>query len=134
MEEFKVMEWDEKRGKSEEIDKIFEELQALKQIEKDFSDLVYIQAQGLDNVENKEDEMIKETKEAGILLKDAAMIQTKSWKLKIATKFSALGAGIGMIVGPVGAVIGSAIGAISGGILAKTAEKINTNELEKINF
>lgn len=133
-EELKIQEWDEDLSKKAELDFILDDLKALKQIELDLATIVGSQAEDLKKIEIAQEKSVETTKETGILLKEAALIQGKSLKFKIGARLSAIGAGIGILAGPIGVAIGTTIGAVTGVLIGGKIQKVQKKELDQINL
>ena len=134
IEEQKLSEYNPEEIKKNDFDSILSELNALKQIEKDFSSLVEGQNDDLKTTLEIQDKAITESREAGKSFQEAALVQNKGWKIRLAARLTALGAGIGLIAGPIGIAFGGAIGGFSGAVLGKKIEKFHKSEIRKVDF
>ena len=134
LEEQKFIEWDRKTNLQEDLEKIQTDLISLKEIEKEFSSMLIQETDSLNKAEELQEKSFQETLEAGKILKEAATIQAEGWKARIGAKFTAIGAGIGLIAGPIGSAIGGMIGGITGASIGNKIEKIQKADLDKIEF
>lgn len=127
-----IIENQEKQKFEEDLQQIGKDMEFIKQINLDLNQLIQEQDKDLGKLEGKMIESAKETEKTVEILKDAAKIQGKTWKMKLMAGFTTVGSAIGAIAGPVGIAIGGSVGLVAGKVLGKKIEKQNNKDLENI--
>lgn len=131
-EELKITEYSQDTVKKADLEGLYKEIQTLQEIHQDFSSILHEQENDLKATELLQDKTIEETENAVKVFKEAAILQSKSWKMKIGAGFAAIGASLGVIAGPIGVVFGGTFGGLTGRTLGKKIEKIQRKEIEEI--
>lgn len=139
MENLQILEYNpeiidrqEKQKFEEDLHQISKDMVLIKQINLDLNQIVQEQSEDLGKLEEKMNKSAKETEKTVVILKEAAKIQGKTWKMKLLAGFTTVGTAIGAIAGPVGIAIGGSVGLVAGKVLGKKLEKKNNKDLENI--
>lgn len=132
LEALQLVEYDESEIKMKELDDIHKNLACVQQIYKDLAELTGQQHEDLKTIEIKQEKVLDDTKATVETLKEAAIINTKTWKRALQISFGAIGSAVGLVAGPVGIAVGAAVGSVTGRIIGKKVEKSDLAEINNL--
>ena len=131
LESLQIVEYDESEIKIKELDEIHKDLACVQQIYKDLAELTGQQHEDLKTIEIKQEKVLDDTKATVETLKEAAVINTRTWKRALQISFGAIGSAVGIVAGPVGIAVGAAVGSVTGKFIGRRVEKSDLAEINK---